>query len=81
MRCDVRAAIAQIVIKEYYGGSRYEGEMNQDGRPHGKGVDSRSNGDRYVGEFRNDYRHGHGTMTYDDGRVKSGKWANDRFLG
>ena len=80
MRCDVRAAIAQIVIKEesWY---RYEGQVNQYGQRHGKGVRSLFNGDRYVGEFRNNKRHGHGTMTYADGRVESGKWENSNFLG
>ena len=77
----MRAAIAQIVIKEYNGG-RYEGQVDQDGeRQHGKGVHSWSNGDRYVGEFRNQYFHGHGTMTYADGRVESGKWEYSNFLG
>ena len=81
MRCDVRAAIAQIVIKEYPWGSRYEGEVNQDGEWHGKGVYSLPNGVRYVGEFRNHNRHGHGTCTYSDGLVQSGKWDDGLFLG
>ena len=80
MRCDVRAAIAQIVIQEDPSG-RYEGEVNQDGQEHGKGVVSWSDGQRYVGEFRNSNYHGHGTMTYPDGRVKSGEWAYDNFRG
>ena len=37
MRCDVRAAIAQIVVKEVSGFYSYEGEVNQDGDMHGKG--------------------------------------------
>ena len=81
MRCDVRAAIAQIVIQE---GStyRYEGEVDQDGQWHGKGVYSGSDGQRYVGEFRNLFRHGHGTKTYTDGRVESGQWdGKGSFLG
>ena len=81
MRCDVRAAIAQIVIQEYGGSARYEGQVNQDGKRHGKGVASWSDGDRYVGEFRNHYRHGHGTMTYASGSVESGKWDDGSFLG
>ena len=86
MRCDVRAAIAQIVIEDYGNGTRYEGQVNQDGgsyvgRFHGKGVFSASNGDRYVGEFRNNGYHGHGTRTYADGRVKSGKWEKSSFRG
>eukprot|EP01048_Picozoa_sp_COSAG05_P006270 COSAG05_NODE_399_length_10267_cov_21.327301_6_plen_56_part_00 len=48
----MRAAIAQIVIKEDSSyGSRYEGQMNQIGNAHGKGVVSWPNGARYVGEF------------------------------
>ncbi len=77
----MRAAIAQIEIQEdSYG--RYEGQVNQHGMYHGKGVLSWSNGDRYVGEFSEDNRrHGHGTLTLADGRVQSGQWENDRFLG
>ena len=72
------AAIAQIDIKEC-GSYRYEGQVNQHGERHGKGVLSYSNGHRYEGEFRNNRWHGHGT--YYDGRVKSGKWENSKFLG
>ena len=80
------AAIAQIVIKEDSGyGYRYEGQVNQDeewhGLRHGKGVASLSSGERYVGEFRYNCCHGHGTMTDADGRVKSGKWDDSEFLG
>ena len=85
MRCDVRAAIAQIVIRElsdYLNPSgRYEGEVNQDGNWHGKGVISWPDGRRYVGEWWNSDRTGHGTLTYPDGRVESGQWENDKFLG
>ena len=81
MRCDVRAASAQIEIQEGWGGTRYEGEVNQDGNWHGKGVISWPDGRRYVGEFRNHSYHGHGTKTYPSGRVESGQWENDKFLG
>ena len=76
----MRAAVAQIKIKEGMFSCRYEGEVNQDGERHGKGVDSWADGKRYVGEQRNNLYHGHGTMTYPDGRVKSGKWEKDSFL-
>ena len=85
MRCDVRAAVAQIKIKEGMiqesSGSRYEGQVNQDGQLHGKGVWSGSSGYRYVGEWRNNLHHGPGTCTYADGRVQSGQWENMKFLG
>ena len=81
MRCAVRAASAQIKIKDYGGGGRYEGQMNQYGQRHGKGVYSWSNGRRYVGEWSENMYHGHGTCTYADGRVESGKWEKNKFLG
>ena len=75
------AAIAQIVIKEYSSGARYEGQVNQDGEYQGKGVFSRSDWGRYVGEWWNNCCHGHGKRTFAGGRVKSGKWEKGRFLG
>ena len=80
MRCDVRAAAAQIVIQEGSWG-RYEGQVNQGGECHGQGVYSHPAGYRYEGEFTNDMRHGHGTVTWPDGRVESGQWKDGRFLG
>ena len=77
----MRAAAAQIKIKEYSSGSRYEGQMNQGEEFHGLGVYSNADGSRYEGEHMNVLRHGHGTMTYPDGRVESGQWGNGRFLG
>jgi hypothetical protein len=38
-------------------------------------------GEKYEGEFRDDKRHGQGTMTYPDGGYKTGKWQDDGFLG
>ena len=81
MRCAVRAASAQIKIKDWGGLGRYEGQVDQYGERHGKGVESWSDGRRYVGEFSEGRCQGHGTYTYPDGRVKSGKWAKDEFLG
>ncbi len=77
----MRAASAQIEIQENPSGSRYEGQVNQDGRYHGKGVRSYYDGSRYVGEWRNWQYHGHGTYTYVNGRVESGQWEYGGFLG
>jgi hypothetical protein len=64
----------------------YEGQVDQGGKPHGKGVFSWYTGiphweEWYEGEIRNHYYHGHGTKTYADGRVESGQWENGRFQG
>ena len=81
MRCDVRAAIAQIEIEDWGSGGRYEGEVDQYGYRHGKGVFSYADGQRYVGEFSRGNYQGHGMRTYADGRVESGKWEKNKFLG
>jgi uncharacterized protein YgiM (DUF1202 family) len=36
-------------------------------------------GDKYVGEWKNGRRHGKGTLTYADGRVKEGIWKDNKF--
>ena len=42
----------------------YEGELNDDGLYHGKGVITYSNGEKYVGEFKDGKYNGQGTLTY-----------------
>ena len=39
-----------------------------------------ANGDRYVGEYKDDKRHGQGTYTYADGRVEEGLWEKGEFV-
>ena len=39
-----------------------------------------SSGDKYVGEFKDDKRHGQGTYTFADGRVKEGIWEYGKYL-
>ncbi len=39
------------------------------------------NGTKYVGEFRNDQRHGTGTFTYPDGAKYEGEFANNEKNG
>ena len=38
-----------------------------------------ASGNKYVGEYRNGLRHGQGTFTFADGRVKEGVWKNNEF--
>jgi S1-C subfamily serine protease len=62
-------------------GKKYIGEFNgsEGGIALGKGVIEFPNGDRYVGNFKGMQRHGKGTHTFSDGRVKEGVWKNDIF--
>ena len=66
-------------------GDVYEGDFVDDIRT-GKGKyiwgkDSEWAGDIYVGDFVDDKLNGIGTYTHADGRVKSGCWKDDEFLG
>jgi hypothetical protein len=57
------------------GTAEYRGTFRQ-GKKHGKGVKTWSNGDRYEGEFVDDHREGFGIYTWG-----GGKWAGERYEG
>ena len=61
--------IAMVLFTSYATpqSSTYEGERNQKGEPHGQGIVTYSSGDKYLGEFKNGKRNGHGTFTFPDG--------------
>eukprot|EP01062_Namystynia_karyoxenos_P015666 TRINITY_DN15697_c0_g1_i1.p1 TRINITY_DN15697_c0_g1~~TRINITY_DN15697_c0_g1_i1.p1 ORF type:complete len:592 (+),score=180.33 TRINITY_DN15697_c0_g1_i1:77-1852(+) len=66
----------------------YEGEctdIEEDGEsvtvPHGKGIYSWSNGDRYEGEFRRNMQCGRGKFTYACGGHYDGEWLDDQQHG
>ena len=40
----------------------------------GKGIFSWIDGRKYVGEYKNDLKHGIGTFTWPDGRCYHGEW-------
>ena len=68
-----------------WAGDVYVGDFVDDKRT-GKGKytwgkDSEWAGDIYVGDFVDDKLNGIGTYTHADGRVKSGCWKDDEFLG
>ena len=44
-------------------GRRYEGEVNGDGQPHGRGIEVRPDGIRYEGDFRDGKPSGRGSVT------------------
>jgi len=61
-------------------GSTYNGEFRS-GKFHGQGTKTVVGKGRYVGDFKNGLYNGLGTFYYDDGRIKSGKWKNNKFAG
>ena len=48
----------------------YEGERNERGEPHGRGISINTNGERWEGEFRNGYPDGNGVYTTPVGRYE-----------
>lgn len=60
---------------DYYKGSYIMGKMS------GQGVLAWKNGQKYTGSFSDDYFDGEGTMVYTDGRVESGIWEKDKYVG
>ena len=38
------------------------------------------NGDQYVGEWKNDYKHGQGTYTFKNFKKKIGEWEKGEFV-
>ena len=61
-----------------YGGGIYEGEFSR-GKINGYGRQIHSDGRIYIGFQKDGLYHGHGTMTYPNGDIKSGMWSNDVF--
>ena len=44
------------------------------------GTRTRANGDQYIGEWKDDKRHGLGTFTYSDGTSDTGIWRNGELI-
>ena len=55
----------------------YLGEY-KDGKKHGKGSYTWSDGGIYVGNWKEGKQHGHGTYTYSDGDKYDGEWKNGK---
>ncbi|MFM7255076.1 MAG: hypothetical protein ACKO3C_05380, partial [Betaproteobacteria bacterium] len=47
----------------------------------GQGTFTYSNGNKYVGKYRDDKRNGQGTLTFIDGRKHVGEWRDDKIHG
>ena len=70
------AAQKKVKIK----GGRYDGDTKE-GKRHGRGKYSYSNGQQYYGDWRDDMRSGKGEEIWPDGRVYFGEWRKDAFHG
>ncbi len=60
---------------DYYKGNYVMGKLT------GQGTLAYKNGKKYVGSFKNGLFHGEGTMYYPNGKVESGIWENDKYVG
>jgi len=60
-------------------GEKYVGEVNRYGKEHGRGTLTYSDGERYVGGFKEGLHHGKGTITYPSGKILKGIWENNKF--
>ena len=54
------------------------GRRNKDGKYHGQGTETWSDGDKYEGEFKNGKNHGQGTLTFPDGIKFVGEFREDK---
>ena len=62
------------------GPTGYEGEK-LDGKYHGQGTMTWSNGDKYEGEWKDGKLHGQGTLTWYDGWKHVGEWKDGKEHG
>ena len=66
---------------KYKDGSEYSGKVDDKGNRHDKGKLTLANGEKYVGEWKNDKKDGQGVYCNTDGSIlKRGFWRDDIFL-
>ena len=58
-------------------GEKYMPDGYRQGKRHGQGVQTFSDGRKYVGEWKDGMRDGHGTFNFPDGYRFSGEWKKD----
>ena len=58
----------------------YEGEVKEGDIPHGQGTIIFANGDKFVGEWKNDKMHGRGTLILSNGEEKVGLWKDGELV-
>tara|TARA_Y100000766_G_C18863313_1_gene584381 strand:+ start:368 stop:1456 length:1089 start_codon:yes stop_codon:yes gene_type:complete len=70
--------VTKKIVEENY---IYNGCVNYEGIPNGKGELSQSNGLKYVGMFKDGRREGGGVLTYPNGREYEGNFIDGKFEG
>jgi hypothetical protein len=70
-----------IFTKQPYIGHIYEGELNDIGQIHGKGVYTYPDGSKYIGEWKNGKMYGNGVYTYPDGSEYVGEMKDNKRHG
>jgi len=70
--------MGEVKRVDFKGGSFYEGHLNGDGQPHGRGVYQWSNGDKYNGEWHSGKQHGQGVCSYGSGNIYDGNWHDGK---
>ncbi|WP_019680043.1 hypothetical protein, partial [Ruminococcus flavefaciens] len=70
---------AQRTLK--FDNGTYIGEVDFNGKIHGKGVFTYTNGNKYEGSFKEGVKHGRGVFTWADGNVYEGEYENDMRNG
>lgn len=83
MMCGKRTyEFAETLNTTYDSGDTYYGEINDEGKRHGKGVYRWLSGETYRGEWKNDSHHGFGEWKYADGKSGyRGEWYNGEAHG
>ena len=56
-------------------------DQKQNGIQNGKGTYTWSNGNEYVGEWKDGKEHGQGTYTFTEDRNYDGEWKNGKYHG
>ena len=70
--------ITKEIVEENY---TYNGCVNYEGTPNGKGELSESNGYKYYGMFKDFKFHGYGVLTYPDGSIYKGNFDEGKRQG
>lgn len=67
------------------GGTEYKplkgGKVKSNGNLEGKFIVRFASGNIYEGNYKNNFRHGHGKMVFESGNVYEGNWLNGKYHG